>query len=199
MIPDSTSSRVEEPRSPADRPAGSRDALRITLRVAPGAALLLWNAFAFWLFSFSFSSGFFEYNLRSRLPTFLAAFFAAVAIPLSAAVQWRRARRTATTRLGAGFAHAIVTALSIAPLTLASAILSRAPSPWRLEADDAMGVGIDFMMLLGIALTSLIVLAVTLAFTRPSPSGGRGAPEEGRAEKASRAQPPDGHVKKSPG
>jgi hypothetical protein len=41
-------------------------------------------------------------------------------------------------------------------------VLSRAPGPWRLEADDAMGVGIDNAILLVLAIACSVVLAVAL-------------------------------------
>ena len=147
--------------------ASTRDLAR---RAGLVAALLAWSAFAFWVFSFAFSDHFFRYNLHSRLPAFVAAFVAAVAIPCSAAWQWRRACTGRTTRLWAWLAHAGGCALCLAPFVVVTATLSRLPSPWRLSADDAMGAGIDFLMLLALAIVSGILLAGALAFTRPRAS-----------------------------
>ena len=61
----------------------------VVVRGAVLVAALAWAAFAFWLFSFSFSDGFFRYNLASRLPPFLCAFAAALFIPWSGVRQWR--------------------------------------------------------------------------------------------------------------
>jgi len=36
-------------------------------------ALTAWSAFAFWAFSLSYSTAFFQYDLASRLPPFIAA------------------------------------------------------------------------------------------------------------------------------
>jgi len=129
-------------------------------------AALLWAAFAFWLFSFSFSDGFFRYSLASRLPPFLCAFLAALVIPWSGARQWLRARRGEVTRLRAWLVHAVTAALSLAPLMLVAALLARVRGPWKLSADDAMGVGISFLMLAAIALLSGAILALALALTR---------------------------------
>jgi hypothetical protein len=138
--------------------------IRLSLAIAAAA----WAIFSFWLFSFSFSDSFFQYNLPSRLPPFLAAVFSALVIPVSGARQWLRVRQAATTRLRAWLAHAVATGVSLLPFVLAAAFLAKAPAPWKLSADDAMGLGIDFLMLLGMALISLLVVAVMLAITRPA-------------------------------
>jgi hypothetical protein len=142
----------------------------VAVRCGLAIALLAWLAFAFWLFSFSYSDGYFRYSLASRLPLFLVAFAVAVAIPCSAAWQWLRVRRARTTRLRAWLAHALTCALAFVPFFLVTAVLVRLPSRWRLSADDAMGAGIDFLMLLALAIASGVVLAVALALTRPPSS-----------------------------
>lgn len=142
----------------------------IARRAGIAIALLAWSAFAFWVFSFAYSDGFFRYSLHSRLPVFVAAFAAAVAMPCSAAWQWHRARMDRTTRLRAWLGHAIGCALCLAPFVAVMSILTRLPSPWRMSGDDAMGAGIDFLMLLALALGSAILLAGALTFTRPRAS-----------------------------
>lgn len=137
----------------------------VMTRICVILAALAWTGFAIWLFGFSFSDHYFEYSLPSRLPPFLAALFSALVIPVSGARQFLHVRRTQTTRVQAWFTHAIVTALSILPLMLTSALLSRAPEPWKLSGDDAMGVGIDFLFLSAIAIFSILLLTVALAFT----------------------------------
>jgi len=133
-------------------------------------ALLAWAVFAFWLFSFSYSDGYFRYSLASRLPLFLMAFALAVVIPGSAAWQWRRAHLAQTTRLRAWLAHAVACVVGFVPFFLVTAVLVRLPYRWRLSADDAMGAGIDFLLLLAIAIVSGVALAVALALTRPPAS-----------------------------
>jgi hypothetical protein len=54
------------------------------MKAAKAVAFAGWVVLAFWAFSLSSSSSFFEYNLPSRLPPFLAAFAAAVALPIIA-------------------------------------------------------------------------------------------------------------------
>lgn len=138
----------------------------VVVRGAVLVAALAWAAFAFWLFSFSFSDGFFRYSLASRLPPFLCAFGAALVIPWSGVRQWLRARRGDASRLRAWFVHAVTAGLSLAPMMLVAALLARVPGPWKLSADDAMGVGISFLMLAAIAIVSALVLAVALALSR---------------------------------
>lgn len=141
----------------------------VMTRICVVLVALAWTGFAIWLFSFSFSDHYFKYSLPSRLPPFLAALFSALVIPVSGARQFLRVRRAQATRVQAWFTHAVVTALSVLPLMLTSALLSRAPEPWKLSGDDAMGVGIDILMLFGIALLSLVVLAVLLVSLRAVP------------------------------
>ena len=51
-------------------------------------------------------------------------------------------------------------------MMLVAALLARVPGPWKLSADDAMGVGISFLMLVAMAIVSGLVLALALAFAR---------------------------------
>ena len=51
--------------------------------------------------------------------------------------------------------------LGVVWLTACVPLLSRAPEPWHLSGDDAMGVGIDFLLLCGIAAACLVVLLVS--------------------------------------
>lgn len=142
----------------------------VARRAGLAVALVAWSAFAFWVFSFAFSDNYFRYSLASRLPVFVAAFAAAVAIPCSAAWQWHRARAGRTTRLRAWLGHAVGSTLCLVPFVAVTSILKRLPSRWRLSADDGMGAGIDFLMLLALAIGFGVLLAVALAFTRPRTS-----------------------------
>lgn len=136
----------------------------VMTRICVALAALVWTGFAVWLFSFSFSDHYFKYSLPSRLPPFLAALFSALVIPVSGARQFLHVQHARATRVQAWFTHAVVTALSVLPLMLTSALLSRAPEPWKISGDDAMGVGIDFLFLLAIAILSIFLLTVALAF-----------------------------------
>jgi hypothetical protein len=121
-----------------------------------------WCAFWFWAFSFAYSSGFFRYNMHSRLPTFIAALFAACALPASALLQWRQVKGGRRGRLAGMVIHVVASCAVLAVPFATMFILSRAPSPWRLEADDAMGVGIDIALLVLVAGGSAAVLGVAL-------------------------------------
>jgi hypothetical protein len=136
-----------------------RGQLDLAKRAAVLAAALAWMAFWFWTFSCSYSSSFFVYNRHSRLPVFGAALFAAAAILVSGWRQWssRRAILVACVR------HAAWSALALVPFVIVSGVLMRAPHPWRPSADDAMGTGIDFMILCALAIVSVLLLALALA------------------------------------
>jgi len=130
-----------------------------------------WIGFWFWAFTYAFSDRFFEYNLHSRLPTFLAALVCVSAVPVSASLAWRRVvegRRVPTAALAIHFLRTIA-ALAI-PLAVMFA-LARAPHPWRLEADDAMGTGIVIAILVLVAALSIVLLAIALVIRRARRAG----------------------------
>lgn len=132
-----------------------------------------WIAFWFWAFSFAFSDSFFRYNLHSRLPTFFTALVGVSAIPLSALLEWRQVVKGHRSPL-AGFAiYLLITIVSIVlPLAVAH-VLARAPQPWHLEADDAMGVGIYLAALFLVATLSVIAFSVALLMRRARRSNAR--------------------------
>ena len=129
--------------------------------VGAGTAIaVVWVGFWFWAFSYAYSASFFSYNLCSRLPTFIVSLMAAVAIPASALMQWRRQRRDV---LPTVLNHGLATAASLCPLVIVSIVLSRLQGPCHLSGDDAMGVGIDFVMLAILGVVSIGVLTLGLA------------------------------------
>jgi hypothetical protein len=115
--------------------------------------------FWFWAFSLAYSDSFFAYNRHSRLPVLAAGLLGAGTIFVSAVAQWR-ARRSAA---AACLRHVGAVVFSLCPLLAMSALLSRAAPPWRPSADDAMGTGIDLLLLVGAGVATLVVLAVGLA------------------------------------
>ena len=133
--------------------------------------LLGWSALAFWAFSLSYSSSFFQYDLPSRLPPFLAAFAGAIAIPVSLRYQMRRVGAGLCPPLRAWLLHAGASVAAVVPLALTAAVLSRVRGPMHLSGDDAMGVGLNFLMLVLVAVLSGIFLAIALLRrkTRPLP------------------------------
>jgi len=124
-------------------------------RVVAVGALVAWSAFWFWAFSLAYSDSFFEYNRYARIPTFLAMLLAAILVPTSAFYWWRR---SSTSVFWSLFGHVATCLVVLALPAVVAAALARADRPWHLEADDAMGFGIDFLLLLGIAIASLVVL-----------------------------------------
>jgi hypothetical protein len=126
--------------------------------VAAWVAGAAWLSFWFWAFSLAYSDSFFEYNRHSRLPLFAAALAGAAGVFASAVVQWRSRRSIVSGCLRQAFGAAV----SLCPLLAVSALLHRADPPWRPSADDAMGAGIDFLLLVGAGITSVAVLGVGL-------------------------------------
>lgn len=121
-----------------------------------------WIAFWFWAFSYAFSDSFFEYNRHSRIPTFLSALVSVSLIPVSVLLIWRKFLAGRLSAIAALGIHLLVMITALAfPLTVTQ-VLARAPQPWRLEADDAMGIGIYMAALALVAVLSTIVLAIAL-------------------------------------
>lgn len=125
-------------------------------------ALTAWTAFAFWAFSLSYSASYFQYDLPSRLPPFIAALAGAIAMPVSARYQLGRVSRNECSPIKGWLTHAATCVAAVLPLALTAAILSRVPGPMHLSGDDAMGVGLNFLMLVLVAIVSGCVLAVML-------------------------------------
>jgi hypothetical protein len=131
-------------------------------------ALVAWGAFWFWAFSWQYSSSFFRYNLGSRLPAFLAMLSAAVALPWSAGRQWWRFRHGERTRLAAFARHLLASGLALGVPFGIVAALRVGPRALRPSADDAMGIGLDYLAVLAIAIAAALVLGVALASSRPA-------------------------------
>jgi len=125
-----------------------------------------WIALWFWAFSFAFSDSFFEYDRHSRIPAFLAALVCVSVIPASAFLVWRQVVEGRRSSVAALVIHLLTTIGALALPLAVTHVLVRAPQPWRLEADDAMGVGIYFAALLLVATMSVIFLAVALVIRR---------------------------------
>lgn len=121
-----------------------------------------WAALAFWTFSWSYSSSFFEHNLVARLPPFVAALLGALALPSSAIFFWRRTRLGRTSRFRAWLGHCVGAGLSLVPLLVVATLQAQAPRSWRPSADDAMGTGIDFLILAAAAIASCALLGLVL-------------------------------------
>ena len=137
------------------------------LPVAGTLLLFGWAAFWFWAFSFAYSDSFFLYNRYSRIPILVAAVAAAILIPISALHQWKRHAKEGRGRMRAVLTHAAACFIILgAPFTVSWA-LSKAPRPWRPSADDAMGAGIDLLLLLAIAALSIAALGIAVKVSRP--------------------------------
>lgn len=130
-----------------------------------------WISFWFWAFSFSFSSSFFDYNQHTRLPAFIAALFASCAIPASALIQWRSVVRNRRGPIAAFVHHMLHMLTALAVPFGVSFVLTKTSRPWRLEADDAMGVGIVNAILLLLSSVCAVSLAGALWFRHVRASG----------------------------
>lgn len=125
------------------------------------AFLLLWVGLWFWAFSFGYSDSYFRYDPWVRLPVLGAAVWGAAALPVAAHLAWR-SRRSLLRSLavyGGGVGSALI------PLGLTSFVLSRSRGRWHLQADDAMGAGIDFLILVGLSVAIGVALLVTWVAT----------------------------------
>lgn len=109
-----------------------------------------------WLFAFSYSDSYFLYSLCSRAPVFAAAMLGAAVIPVGAFLVWRRFHSVSGVIIG----QVGVSFVSVVPLAATAGLLARVPGPCHLSGDDAMGAGIDFIMLSGAAAASIAVLAI---------------------------------------
>ena len=119
---------------------------------------LAWAGFWFWAFSLAHSGSFFRHNQHSRLPAFLAAWLGACAVGVSGYIQWSRRRSVAVASLG----QLLGIAVAVCPFVVVSVILHQAERPWRPEADDALGAGINFVVLCSLALVSVPVVGTAV-------------------------------------
>jgi hypothetical protein len=122
----------------------------------------LWVALWTWAFAFSYSDSYFRYSPCTRIPVFAAALLGAIAMPASALRLWRRsgpAWALALRQAGASL-------VALLPVMATSFVLSRAPGACRLSGDDAMGVGIDILVLGALALVTTVVLGLAVAARR---------------------------------
>jgi len=120
------------------------------------AFLLPWVGFWFWAFSFGYSDSFFEYDPWTRLPLLGAAVWGAATLPVAAHLAWRS--RPSLLRALAVYCAGVCGALI--PLGFTSFVLSRSRGRWHLQADDAMGAGIDFLILVGLSVAIGVALLV---------------------------------------
>jgi hypothetical protein len=112
------------------------------------AGWIAWTATWAWLLTFSFSDSYFKYDLCSRGLVFIAAMVGALVLP----VGLLRVSRRANSIVGLLVRFGGVVALSLFPLAATSFALSRLPGQCHLSGDDAMGAGIDFILLSGAAM-----------------------------------------------
>jgi len=143
-----------------------------TLRaLGPRRALLLvaavaWAGFWAWAFGFAYSENFFAWNRHARWTGYVAVWSASLLLPGSALRQWGVFRRGARSAAKAFGRHLVASLAVLAAVAAVLYALARAPAPWHLEADDAMGFGIDFVGLLAIAIAATLVLGVGLGVSR---------------------------------
>lgn len=114
--------------------------------------MLLWLGFWIWAFSFAYSDSYFAYSRCSRSGVFAAAMIGIVGITAGAWHAGRNSRSVA----GALLRQIMASLASLGPLAFTSFVLSRAPESCHLSGDDAMGVGINFLLLCGVASMSVV-------------------------------------------
>ena len=143
------------------------DSMRKTtlLRTALVVAFLAWMAGWFWTFGYSFSSNFFRHNLDSRFPLVFMKLLAVAVPPLSG--YWA-VTRTIGHKMGAIKAFLVNLAVSAVPLLVFAAVLeiwlaiARRQGELAFEADEAMGIGIDFLFCQAAFLATNLIVASTL-------------------------------------
>jgi hypothetical protein len=129
------------------------------------AAYAAWLGAWFWAFSFAYGNGFFRYNLATRLPVLLLALGAVAVPPLSAWLVLRKAAGGDWSKAKAWLVNLGVTALPLAAfwaLMVAAVQIARAFGRKVFSADDAMGVGIDFMLCAAVVVAFDVVVGVWL-------------------------------------
>ena len=130
-----------------------RRQMRMVLGILVGG---LWLSFCVWMFAFSYSDSYFSYSHCSRIPVFAAALVGSAAIPSGAILVWRQFNNVVALII----AQVGVSSLALLPLAATTFLLSRVPGPCHLSGDDAIGAGIDFLLLTGIAALSVAGVAI---------------------------------------
>ncbi len=80
----------------------------------------------------------------------------AMLLPVGAFLVWRRFDSVSGVVIG----QVGVSFVSVVPLAVTAGLLARVPGPCHLSGDDAMGAGIDFIMLSVVAAAAIAVLAI---------------------------------------
>jgi hypothetical protein len=131
------------------------------LRPALFVAFLAWMAIWFWAFSLAYSSSFFQYDLGTRLPFLFLSLLAVAVPPPSSYWVVSRTIRMKSSATRAGLINLVVSAL---PLLLFSAVyflwvyLFQGPGRVAFEADEAMAIGIDFALCMGVFVATNVLL-----------------------------------------
>ena len=125
----------------------------------------LWVVAWFWFFSFQYSSGFFRYHLDTRLPFLALSILVVIVAPLSGYWWLKQFLRYRIGGVRAVVYHALVSA---APLALFGCVhaswLSLANRTGRtaFEADEAMGIGINFIVCTNVVLLSYVLVGIAM-------------------------------------
>lgn len=131
------------------------------LRPALFIAFLAWMAIWFWAFSFAYSSNFFQYHLGTRLPFLFLSLLAVAVPPLSSYWVLSRTIRMKSSATRAGLVNLVISAL---PLLLFLGVyflwvfLFQGPGRVAFEADEAMAIGIDFALCVGVFVATNVIL-----------------------------------------
>ena len=130
-----------------------------------------WVAAWFWVFSFGYSNGFFRYHLETRIPFLILSLIAVSVAPVSTFLCWRRYAAGRIGRLRTLLTNLGITLVPLAMFWLSFLALRFVPGPMAghvlIEADEAMGIGIDFGLCVGVVLIFNILLAIAVAIRRP--------------------------------
>ncbi len=125
--------------------------MRRRLRTFLIVAFIVWMGGWFWAFSFAYSSSFFKYHLGTRLPFLVLALVAVTVPPLSGYWAVTRTLRRKISVIRAVGLNLGFSGLPLSVFWVVHAIwlkLGTGPGRSAFEADEAMGVGIDFLLCL---------------------------------------------------
>jgi hypothetical protein len=135
------------------------------MRVVLAIAFAAWIAVWFWAFSFAFSASYFWYHLPSRLTFFLLALASAAAPPLSGFWVIKRFAAHRFSAFKGCVTHLLVTAIPVLlfwGVGSASVLIANRFGRLAFEADEAMGIGLQFLMCVAVFLAGNVLLWIAL-------------------------------------
>lgn len=139
--------------------------MAVVLRMLLMIAFVTWMIGWFWAFTFARSDSFFEHHLGTRLTFLLLALLSVAVPPLSDFTLLKRVSTKRSSALSAAIVHLLVT---ISPIFLYWAayaswvVVARRSGRIAFEADETMGIGIDFAVCIGLFVVANVLFWLAL-------------------------------------